>query len=96
MTQNVIFLLAWVSWPPPGVPAVLENAKTLLRYPFGGFMKRVPLPGAPMGGQGVPKGRHDAAAAIVRHRHGQGAPTVPPPVAREIVTGAKKYTLRNF
>ena len=82
MAQNVIFLLAWVSWPPPGVPAVLENAKTLLRYPFGGFMKLVALPGAPTGGQGVAKGRHDAAAAIVRHRKWPQTPTLLPNGAR--------------
>ena len=58
--------------------AVLKSAKTLLCYPFGGFMKRVPLSDAPTGGHGEPKGRHGAAAAIVCHRHGQGAPTVPP------------------
>ena len=87
---------AWVPWPPPGVPAVLKSAKTLLCYPFGGFMKRVPLSGAPTGGHGVLKGRHDAAAAIVRHRHGQGRRPCHPPVAREIMTGAKKYTPHDF
>ena len=96
MAQNVIFLPAWVSWPPPGVPAVLENAKTLLRYPLGGFMKLVPLPGAPTGGQGVPKGRHDAAAAIVRHRHGQEHRPHHRPGARENTIGAEKYTTHEF
>ena len=72
MAENVIFLLAWVSWPPPGVPAVLENAKTLLRYPFGGFMKLVPLPGAPTGAPGAAKAKHAAAAAIVCPDNGQG------------------------
>ena len=78
------------------MPAVLENAKTLLRYPFGGFMKLATLPGAPTGGQGVPKGRHDAAAAIVRHRHGQGAPTVPPTGGSRDHDGRKKYTPHDF
>ena len=58
------------------MPAVLENAQTLLRYSFGGFMKLVALPGAPTGGQGVLKGRHDAAAAIVRHRQWPQTPTL--------------------
>ena len=62
----------WVSWPPPGVPTVLENAKTLLRYPFGGFMKLVPLPGAPTGAHGAAKAGHAAAAAIVCPDNGQG------------------------
>ena len=82
MAENAIFLLAWVSWPPPGVPAVLENAKTLLRYPFGGFIKLVALPGAPTGGQGVAKGRHDAATAIVCHRQWPQTPTLLPNGAR--------------
>ena len=58
------------------MPAVLENAKTLLRYSFGGFMKLVALPGAPTGGQGVLKERHAAAAAIVRHRQWPQTPTL--------------------
>ena len=78
------------------MPAVLEDAKTLLRYPFGGFMKLVALPGAPTGGQGVPKGRHDAAAAIVRHRHGQEHRPRHPPGARENTNGIKKYTTHDF
>ena len=39
-------------------------------------MKLVRLPGALTGGQGVPKGRHDAAAAIVRHRQWPQTPTL--------------------
>ena len=91
MAQNVIFWPAWVLWPPPGVPAVLESAHTLLYYPFGGFMTRTPLSDAPTGGHGVRKGRHDAAAAIVCNRHGQEHRPRHPPGARENTTGAKIY-----
>ena len=96
MPQNVIFLPAWVSWPPPGVPAVLKSAQTLLCYPLGGSMKRTPLPGTPTGGHGGRKGRHDAAAAIVRHRHGQEHRPRHLPGARENTTDAKEYTTHDF
>ena len=72
MAENVIFLLVWVSWPPPGRPMVLENARTLLCYPFGGFRKCVALPGAPTGVHGPAKVGHAAAAAIVCPDNGQG------------------------
>ena len=71
MAEYVIFLLALVSWPPPGVPAVLENAKTLLQYPCGGFMKLAALPGAATGAHGAAKVQHAAAAAIVCTNNGQ-------------------------
>ena len=82
MAKNVTFLLAWVAWPPPRVPAVLGNAQTLLCYPFGGFMKRAPLSVATTGGHGVREGRHGAAAAIVRNRQWPQTPTLLPNGAR--------------
>ena len=78
------------------MPAVLESAHTLLYYPFGGFMTRTPLPDAPTYGHCVRKGRHDAAAAIVRHRQWPRAPALLPNGARQDTAGGKKSTDTSF
>jgi len=45
---------------------------------MGGFIKFEPLPGAPMGAHDAAKGRHHAAAAIVRHGQWPQTPTLVP------------------
>ena len=72
MAQNVIFLPAWVSWPPPRMPTVLGEARTLLYCSFDGFIKLAPWPIALTGAQAAAKEQHAAAAAIVCNHHGQG------------------------